>query len=294
MKILITGGVGFIGSHLVDYWVSRNCEVVVIDNESAKCNEKYYNDKAIYYKKDVADLESTRECYKNVDYVFHLAAEARIQLAIQNPEKTLRTNVLGTAIVLQNSFEAGVKRVIYSSSSSVYGNNKCPFKEDMELDCLNTYALSKRFGELYCKTFLKKGLDIVILRYFNVYGKREPFLGELAPIVGKFLLLKKEGKPLTIIGDGLQTRDFTHIEDVVRANILAATERKAIGEVLNIGTGLAYSILELAKMISSDLIYTQMRCGEAKSTLADIAKANLYLGWFPRKRLQDYIKEELA
>lgn len=302
-KIVVTGGAGFIGSHIVDRLVLEGMQVVVIDNESSTVHENFYhNEKAKYYKLDIADYEATRQLYDGAQYVFHLAAESRIQPAIENPLLAVRTNSLGTATVLQCAREAGVKRVVYSSTSSAYGRkNKPPLEETMSDDCLNPYSVSKVSGEKLCKMYYDLfGLDTVILRYFNVYGPREPLRGPYAPVVGLFLRQKKAGEPLTIVGDGLQRRDFTHVDDVVQANMLAAFKESSVftgtidfGTVFNVGTGKNHSILELARSISDIVKFIPPRPGEAKETLADTQKIYEQLGWEANKNIMDYIKDNL-
>ena len=299
MKCLVTGGAGFIGSHIVDKLVDLGYDVSVIDNQSSEVHEKFYfNPKAAYYKIDIADYDQTRRLYDDVDYVFHLAAESRIQPAIQNPLLAVKTNTLGTATVLQCSREAGVKRVLYSSTSSAYGRrNKPPLNENMPDDCLNPYSVSKVSGEKLCSMYTNLfGLDTVIFRYFNVYGPREPLKGPYAPVVGLFLRQKKSNIPLTIVGDGTQRRDFTHVDDVVNANILAMTGHLTNfnrGTVFNVGTGKNHSILELARMISNNVQFIPERIGESKETLADNGKLTYSFDWKPTKEIKDYIEENL-
>lgn len=297
MKSLVTGGAGFIGSHIVDKLIELGHEVIVIDNESSTCHHQFYfNDRAKYFKFDITDYNNTRPLYDDVNFVFHCAAEARIQNAMTIPLLTVSTNTLGTATVLQCAKEAGVDKVIYSSTSSSYGlNNRPPLHEDMVEDCLNMYSVSKVAGEKLCTAYTKfDGLKTVILRYFNVYGPREPVKGPYALVVGKFLRQYEAGDPLTIVPDGTQRRDFTYIEDVVNANILAMqTEHSRYGEVFNIGTGNNYSILELAAMISSNTVMIEPRSSEAYITLANNTKARETLGWNPKMNLQDYISQEV-
>lgn len=294
IKSLVTGGAGFIGSHLVDRLINLGHEVIVIDNESSKCHDHfYYNEKAKYYKYDIRDIEKTQELYVGVDYVFHCAAEARIQNAVTIPVDTVSTNVVGTTIVLECAKAAGVKKVMYSSTSSSYGlKNNPPLKETMADDCLNIYSLSKITGEKLCSLYNKMyGLKTVSFRYFNVYGPREPVKGPYALVVGKFLKQHSLGEPLTIVPDGTQRRDFTHVDDVVNANILAMeTEHNHYGEVFNVGTGVNYSVNELAAMISNNTVMVAPRVAEAYITLADNAKIKEVLGWEPKIMLSDYIK----
>jgi UDP-glucose 4-epimerase len=290
---LVTGGAGFIGSHLVDRLIDLGYDVIVIDNESATVHDQfYYNDNAKYVMADIADYDATRKLYNGVDTVFHCAAESRIQPAINNPLLAIRTNTYGTGVVLQCSREAGVRKVIYSSTSSGYGlKNDPPLNEEMQDDCLNPYSVAKVSGEKLCKMYNDLfGLRTLWFRYFNVYGPREPLKGPYAPVVGLFLRQYKAGVPLTIVPDGNQRRDFTHVYDVVRANILAM-ESKVHGELINIGTGTNHSVKELADMISSNQVMIEPRVGEAKVTLADISKAKNLLGWSPEYFIADYIRE---
>lgn len=297
MKAIVTGGAGFIGSHIVDSLVKQNFDVIVLDTETSQVhNHFYYNNKAVYHKLDVADYENTRSLYDGVDYVFHCAAESRIQPTILNPLLTIRTNTLGTGTVLQCAREAGVKKVIYSSTSSGYGlKNTPPLSEDMPDDCLNPYSVSKVSGEKLCSMYTKLfGLKTVIFRYFNVYGPREPLKGPYAPVVGLFLRQYNANESLTIVPDGTQRRDFTHVDDVVHANMLAMNvEHEHYGEVFNVGTGRNHSVLELAEMISSNTKMIEPRLGEAYITLANITKINRVFGWTPTKQIEDYIREEL-
>jgi UDP-glucose 4-epimerase len=297
MKCLVTGGAGFIGSHIVDSLLAKGHEVVVIDNESSEVHDHFYfNDKATYHKLDIADYQATRSVYDGVDYVFHCAAESRIQPAILNPLLAIRTNTLGTGTVLQCSREASVKKIMYSSTSSGYGLvNEPPLEETMPDDCLNPYSVSKVSGEKLCKMYNDLfGVKTVIFRYFNVYGNREPLKGPYAPVVGLFLRQHRAGQPLTIVPDGTQRRDFTHVEDVVQANLLAMeVDHEHYGEVFNVGTGTNHSVLELAAMISDNTVEVEERMGEAYITLANNQKIRDVLGWVPTKHIGDYVKEEL-
>ncbi len=297
MKSLVTGGAGFIGSHIVDKLLALGHDVVVIDNESSKCHHQfYYNSQATYHKLDITDYEATKDLYIGIDYVFHCAAEARIQNALTIPLGTVNTNVVGTATVLECSKAAGVKKIMYSSTSSSYGlKNDPPLDESMDADCLNIYSLSKVAGENLCKLYAKMfGMKIVSFRYFNVYGPREPVKGPYALVVGKFLKQHLAGEPLTIVPDGTQRRDFTHVDDVVNANILAMiVDHDHYGEIFNVGTGVNHSVLELAAMISDKTVMIEPRVSEAYITLADNTKIKKVLGWEPTKNIKDYIKDTL-
>lgn len=296
MKSLVTGGAGFIGSNLVDKLIELGHEVVVIDNESSEAHEQFYwNDKASNHKLDIRDYENTRPLYDGVDYVFHCAAESRIQPAIKNPIYAVSVNTVGTVTVLQCAREAEVKRVIYSSTSSIYGHNPIPSIEAFPDDCLNAYSISKLAGEKLCTMYSQlHGLDTVFFRYFNVYGERQPLKGQYAPVVGLFLRQAKEGKPLTIVGDGEQRREFTHISDVVNANILAATlprEAVDIGSLYNVGAGKNYSINELASMISDSVEFIPPRLAEIRMSLSDTTKIRTDFGWEPKVALGDWLNE---
>ena len=298
MKCIVTGGAGFIGSHIVDSLLVLGDEVIVIDNESSIVHEHFYwNDKATNHKVDISDYEKMRPLFDGVDYVFHCAAESRIQPAILNPLLAIRTNTLGTGTVLQCAREAGVKKVMYSSTSSGYGLiNTPPLEETMPDDCLNPYSVSKVSGEKLCSMYTKLfGLKTIIFRYFNVYGPREPLKGSYAPLVGLFLRQHKAGESLTIVPDGTQRRDFTHVDDVVQANLLAMIKdhHNRYGEVFNVGTGVNHSVLELAKMISDDTKMIEPRVGEAYITLANNQKLRDTFGWSPTRTIEEYIKENL-
>lgn len=298
MKCLVTGGAGFIGSNLVDSLIELGHEVIVIDNEYSDVHEHfYYNDKAKNYKLDIRDYENTRPLYTDVDYVFHFAAEARIQPAIQNPIEAVSINSVGTCTVLQCAREAGVKRVMYSSTSSGYGlANDIPNVETQPDDCLNPYSVSKVNGEKLCSMYTKLfGLPTIIFRYFNVYGERQPLKGQYAPVIGIFLRQRGDGEPLTIVGDGEQRRDFTHVSDVVQANIKAAiteVSEECFGEVYNVGCGKNYSVNEIANMISDNTINIPPRIGESRVTLANNNKLRKTFGWEPTVDLFEWVSKQ--
>ena len=296
MKALVTGGAGFIGSNLVDKLIKIGHEVVVIDSESAECNEKFYwNSKANNHRLDVCNYESTRSLYDGIDFVFHLAAESRLQPAILNPIEAVTKNVVGTCTVLQCAREAGVKKVIYSSTSSAYGLNKYPNYETDPNDCLNPYSVSKVAAEELCKMYTNLyGIKTIIFRYFNVYGERSPTTGQYAPVIGIFLRQKNANEPLTIVGDGSQKRDFVHVHDVANANVLAALTDipdEYYGQVYNIGSGENISILEIAKIISDNYVHIPSRDGEAKTTLSCIDKSKNIFGWEPKFNVKEWIEK---
>ena len=293
---LVTGGAGFIGSNLVDALLEKGHDVTCIDNEHSDAHDEFYwNKKAWNVKGDIRDYDLMKELMGGVDYVFHLAAEARIQPAILNPIEAVSINCVGTTTVLQVARECGVKRVMYSSTSSGYGMNKSPNVETDPDDCLNPYSVSKVAGEKLCKMYTQLyGLQTVCFRYFNVYGERQPLRGQYAPVIGIFLRQKAAGEKLTIVGDGNQRRDFTHVSDVVRANIMAATKEvdsESFGEVYNIGTGTNYSINQIARMIDWPTTNIAPRPGEARISLANNQKMRKTFDWSPTVKLEDWIRK---
>ncbi len=297
-KSLVTGGAGFIGSNLVDRLLELGHEVVVIDNEFSDAHDQFYwNDKAQNYKYDIRDYQNTRPLYDGVDYVFHLAAEARIQPAIQNPIEAVSINSVGTCTVLQCSREAGVKRVMYSSTSSAYGRNEPANVETQPDDCLNPYSVSKVSGEKLCKMYTELyGLPTIAFRYFNVYGERQPLRGQYAPVIGIFLRQRAAGEPLTIVGDGNQRRDFTYVGDVVSANIMAAisnVDSDAFGQVYNVGTGNNYSINQIVKMFDHETVNIVPRPGETRLSLANNQKMKKTFGWNPTMKLENWLATQL-
>ena len=295
IKSLVTGGAGFIGSNLVDYLIEHGHQVTCVDNESAECNDKFYwNDKATNVKGDVTDYKFMKNVFVGAEYVFHLAAEARLQPAIKNPIEAVYKNCVGTTTVLQCAREAGVKRVIYSSTSSGYGYNPSPNIETQPDDCLNPYSASKVAAEKFCKMYSDLyGLETVVLRYFNVFGERSPTRGQYAPVIGIFQRQRDTGEPLTIVGDGSQRRDFIYVKDVARANYLASLMpgvRDHLGEVFNVGSGINYSVQEIADAISDNQTYIPKREGEMETTWSNIDKVNKVIGWKPEVDVLDWIK----
>lgn len=291
MKLLVTGGAGFIGSNLTDELVRLGHRVTVIDNLSTG-NKKHLNPKAKFVKRDIRDYKSIKPLFKGVDCVFHLAAQPRIQPSIIDPATSFDHNVRGTFNVFLAAKEAGAKKVVYSASSSAYGDQKTlPLHEKMIPGPKNPYALFKYMGEEMAGLFHSLyGLPIVCLRYFNVYGERQSNTGAYCTVIGIFLRQKKSGKPLTIVGNGRQQRDFTYVKDVARANIMAMRSNKAIGQLINIGSGRNYSVNQVAHMIDKNHVFIPPRPGEARVTLADISKAKKYLGWQPKMHLEKWLK----
>ena len=299
-KAIVTGGAGFIGSNLVDELVNKGIQVSVIDDFSTGKIEN--TNKLVYYwKQDLGkvDIKELTQFMKGVDVVFHTAAKARVQPSIDDPLSFNKSNVDGTLNVLWAAHKAGVKRVIYSASSSAYGNaTKFPTPEDHSTNPLSPYGLQKYIGEQYCKMFSEVyGLDTVSLRYFNVYGERMLLEGAYCLVLGIFAKQLLENKPMTINNNGDQRRDFTYVGDIVNANILAATKVEQFnGEVFNIGNGKNYSINEVANIFGSKTIKGK-NVLEPFQTLADNNKANLVFGWQPKGNLKKWIinyKKELG
>jgi len=289
---VVTGGAGFIGSHLVDALLAEGYAVKIVDNLSGGKREKI-PDGAVFFEQDVNDTVALAKVMFGADFVFHLAALPRVQYSIEHPIETNRANVDGTVSVLQAAQEAGVTRVIYSASSSAYGDqNIMPLTEDMPANPKSPYGLQKYIGELYCRLWSDVyNLQTVSLRYFNVYGSGASAEGAYALVIAKFLKQRALGKPMTITGDGTQTRDFTHVRDVVRANMLAAhSEHVGKGEVINIGAGKNASVTSVAELIGGPIEYVPARL-EPHDTLADNALAKELLGWEPSVSLEEGIAE---
>ena len=301
MRVIVTGGVGFIGSNLVDRLIDDGHEVIVIDNLSTGRKENL-NEKAKFYHKDLTEMrrETDFSIFEGVDVVFHLACLARVQLSIEDPHLYHDKNVNGLVNVLEGCRKHGVSRLVFSSSSSVYGDaEEVPTSESCKLNPMSPYALHKLVGEQYCKLYSELyGIDTVSLRYFNVYGNRQPTEGAYCLVMGIFAGQRLNNQPMTIRGDGEQRRDFTHVDDVVDANIRCmeyfGVEFK--GDVYNIGNGDNRSVNEIADLIDGDRISVQPVI-EPKETLANYDKANKVLGWSPKGDLEQWIitwKEEIG
>ena len=293
---LVTGGAGFIGSHIVEQLIGLGHEVVVVDNEYSDNEKFHWRDDTYNVNMDITD-KALKNAFTNVDYVFHLAAEARIGPAIENPVNAVNINTIGTCNVLQCARDAGVKKVMYSSTSSGYGLNPSPNDETQPDDCLNPYSVSKVAGEKICKMYTDLyGLKTVIFRYFNVFGERAPKKGQYAPVIGIFLRQRAAGEKLTIVGDGEQRRDFVYVKDVANANIMAAlsnADDEAYGQVYNVGSGKNYSVNDIASFISNDTINIPPRVGEARNSLANIDKIYKTFAWKPETDVEQWIKTQL-
>ena len=294
---IVTGGAGFIGSHIVEQLLKLDHRVVVIDNEYSDNDNFHWRKDTINVNLDITDYKTLKNAFTGADYVFHLAAEARIGPAIENPVNALNINTIGTCNVLQCAREVGAKKVLYSSTSSGYGLNEAPNVETQPDDCLNPYSVSKIAGEKLCKMYTDLyGLKTIVFRYFNVFGERAPRKGQYAPVTGIFLRQKAAGEPLTIVGDGEQRRDYIYVKDVANANVMAAISNpddEAYGEVYNVGSGKNYSVNEIASFISDDTINIPPRVGEARNSLANIDKIRKTFAWKPEMNVEEWIKTQL-
>jgi nucleoside-diphosphate-sugar epimerase len=290
--VVVTGGAGFIGSHLVDALIANGLHVRVVDNFTTGRRD-YLNPAAELLTADIRDAKSLPPVLAGADCVFHTAALPRVMLSIEHPVETHMTNVVGTLNMLVAARASGVRRVIYSGSSSVYGDQPTlPLTESMAPNPLNPYALQKLTGEQYTRIFHKLfGLETLTLRYFNVYGPRMASEGAYVTVISVFLRQKHAGEPLTIHGNGEQTRDFTHVNDVVRANILAMDAAVADGRAINIGRGRNLSINRIAQLIGGPTVQLPPRPGDARHTLANLSQAREILGWEPEVITEDAIRE---
>lgn len=294
-KALVTGGAGFIGSHVVDRLINDGHEVIVLDNFLTGKRENV-NSSAKLVECDIADYEIILPHFTGVEAVFHTAAMARLSPSVKNPLPANETNVTGTLNVLWASHNAGVKKFIYSSTSSIYGDQEpqnYPLRETLEARAKSPYSLQKLFGEKYCQLFSKiYGMSTVILRYFNVYGPRQITDGVYATVIGIFLRQRSKGQSMTIVSDaGERRRDYTHVADIVEGNILAWQKDVSAGEVINLGRGENYSVNEVAAIIGGPTIKIDPRPWDAAITFADNSKARQMLGWQPKISFEEGIAE---
>ncbi len=305
MKYLVTGGAGFIGSHLVDSLLEQQNTVVVVDNffngKEDNLTKHKNNPNLIVYKQSITEDLTDVFDSDNIDAVFHLAALPRVQFSIQYPIEAHNVNINGTINLLQSCRNFGVKKFIFSSSSSIYGNQtKLPLVETMVPDVLYPYAIQKLTGEHYCRVYWQLyGIETIMLRYFSVYGPRQNPNSNYGQVVPNIINAVINGKTFTKYGSGQHTRDFTFVSDVVAANVLAVNcnKKKCFGEVFNIGAGRGVSINDLIKNIGSVSakklkIDYQPALVESKDTLADNTKAQKLLGWRPSVSFEDGIIEE--
>jgi len=302
--VLVTGGGGFIGSHLADALLERGLAVRVLDNFLTG-NRKNLNPSAELVEADIREPAAIEPAFAGVDCVFHTAALPRVGLSIERPVETHLVNVVGTLNVLMAARAAGVRRVVYSGSSSVYGQQageqseeqpgeqpRLALRETMTPNPLSPYALQKLMAEEYVRMFHRLyGLGALSLRYFSVYGPRMDLEGAYATVIGAFLRARREGRPLQIRGDGEQRRDFTHVRDVVRANLAAMDCALQDGSAINVGRGDALSVNRIAELIGGPRVNVAPRPGEPRDTLADLARCRAILGWSPEVATEEGVRD---
>lgn len=301
MKVLVTGGAGFIGSNLSEELVRRGFKVKVIDNLATGNikNIEGFRSKIEFIKGDITDLKLLKSVMKDVDFVLHQAAIPSVQRSLEDPVRTNKANVEGTLKVLITARDCNVKRVVYASSCAIYGNSLIlPKKEDMPYNPLSPYACTKMIGEYYCKQFSKLyGLDTISLRYFNVFGPKQNPDSQYAAVIPIFIKKILNNQKPVIFGDGTQTRDFIFVEDVIEANILAMKAKRGSGEIINIACGKQFDLNRLVMMLNKILdrkinpFFTKPKPGDIKHSLADISKAKKNLGYKPKISFEEGLKK---
>lgn len=295
IKVVVTGGAGFIGSHLVEQLISDGYEVHVVDNLVSGKRE-HVDPKAIFHEIDIRNASKLMEVFQGAECVFHMAALPSVQYSVEHPVESSMVNTIGTINVFDVARRVGIKRIIFSSSSATYGDQETlPIREDMKQSPASPYGLQKLEGELYAQLFSQLyGIEIICLRYFNVFGPRQNPEGSYASVIPRFIAQKQRGEALTIVGDGTQTRDFVHVRDVVSANIAAFKSEKfrECGGI-NIGSGEKHSVLEIALLVGGPSVHVSPRI-EMKDTLADTKKAKELLDWSATVNLTEGIQELLT
>lgn len=303
MKVLVTGGAGFIGSNIAHTLVERGKETIVLDSliTGDERNIADIRKDITFINGDIRDVKTAQSAVKGVDFVLHQAALNSVPRSIKMPRETLDINVMGTLNLLIAARDEGVKRFIFASSSSVYGNTPTlPKMEDMPLNPIAPYPTSKLACELLVRQFCQYyGLDTVSLRYFNIFGPRQNRKSEYAAVVPKFITAMLAGRRPTIYGDGMQTRDFTYVQNAVDANLLAMGAKKCNGEVVNIATGRQITLNRLVEIINGHLgtdikpIYEAPRAGDVLHALADVSKAKALIGYEPKYTVEDGLKKTI-
>jgi nucleoside-diphosphate-sugar epimerase len=301
---LVTGGAGFIGSHLVEALLKINYQVRVLDNfmTGKRQNISSILSHIQLIEGDLRDFETVRKAAEAVDFIFHLGALPSVPRSIQDPITSNDVNIQGTLHVLEAARQMKVKRVIFSSSSSVYGDSPIlPKREDAVPNPLSPYAVTKLAGEHYCKVYYKiYGLETVCLRYFNVFGPKQDPTSQYAAAIPRFINALLVNKPPLVYGDGEQSRDFTYVDNVVQANILAIEAPEAPGQILNIAYGKQVTVNELIKTLNAILgkkiqpIYESSRPGDIRHSLADISQARRILGFSPTVSLEEGLRRAVA
>lgn len=292
MNILVTGGAGFIGSHIATALVNRGDKVRVLDNLCAGKRENlaHLESNIEFMEGDVADPQAVAAAVDGIELVFHQAALASVPRSVAAPLDTNAACVTGTVTLLDAARKSGVRRVVYAGSSSAYGNTPQPAKSEQDLPApLSPYAAAKLAAEYYCQAFTETyGLETVTIRYFNVFGPRQDPTSEYSAVIPIFVSLMLQGKQPTIYGDGFQSRDFTYVEDIVRGNLLAAESPEAVGRSINVATGKQFTLLDLVAAINRVLgttiepVFAEPRLGDVRESLADISLAQQFLGYQPQ------------
>jgi len=305
VRCVVTGGAGFIGSHLTERLVSEGHEVTVIDNLATGNKERLEGvlERIEFVEADIQDLQLLKKLFEGVDVVFHQAALPSVARSVEDPLRSNESNVTGTLTVLEAARAKKVGKVIYAASSSAYGDTPTlPKREDMKPAPRSPYAVSKLTGEYYCETYFRLfGVQAVSLRYFNVFGPRQDPHSQYAAVIPRFITAALTGKPACVYGDGLQSRDFTYVENVVEANMLAARSDRAAGEVINIACGERCTLLDLLKMIGRILgrtgpipaEFTDPRPGDVRHSLADISKARELLGYRAQVTVEEGLRRTI-
>jgi nucleoside-diphosphate-sugar epimerase len=305
MDYLVTGGAGFIGSNIAEHLIRQGRSVRVLDNFSSgkRENVRPFADKAEIVEGDLRDPKSIQQAVTGVRFVLHLGAMPSVIRSVEDPRATHEANITGTLNLLLAAHGAGVKRIVFSSSSSVYGDTPTlPKREDMPSSPLSPYAVHKITGEYYCRVFWQLyGLETIALRYFNVFGPRQDPQSQYAAVIPRFITAILKDESPTIFGDGKQTRDFSHVENVIEANVRACeASKEALGESFNIACGGRISLLELVETVNKILgksikpKFDPARPGDILHSQADILKAEKLLGWKPRVSFPDGIAKTIA
>ena len=294
-KYIVTGGAGFIGSHITDALIARGDDVIVIDDLSNGFSQNV-NPKAEFHQIDICNASELNTLFdKNIEGVFHCAAIVSVQYSLEHPEDTAKINIQGTKNILESAAKNNLKRLVFCSSAAVYGETSdAPVLESAPTKPISPYGKQKLAGESECLTYVKESkLETVILRYFNVYGPRQRDDSSYAGVISIFVKNNSLGKPLTIFGDGSQMRDFIHVMDIAAANLKAMDTEGVSGEIINIGSGKATSVKEVAESIGGEIVYAAPRV-EVKNSLADISKAKHILNWSPAVILKEGVAELVA